>query len=625
MPLSPAPHDPATRTAPGLARVALVVAIAVLGATGGFALHTALAERPVFIGHFYTRTLWELFRNSPMSLSRVRVLEPFGVRGHNRELDHFTLDARRAQIDTARLNLDRLRGYDRATLKADDRVSYDVLAFALDDMAREAPFALHNYAIAQLSSPHTDLPDFMATGHHLGDRRDVDDYVARVGEIPRALDEAAGLAKAQKAVGVVPPKFILVKARADAVGIMETPASAHPLTVSLRERLGEVQGLPEDAGTEAVTKVEAIVAGPVKEAYARYVATIDDLLSVATNDAGVWKLPDGAAYYAYRLRSNTTTELSPDEVHAMGLRVVEELHTEMRAILKGLGYTDEALAGAGLSRTMQDLTVDPRFLFPETDAGRQQAIDRYKAILTEIDAGLAPFFDIKPKAPLTVERVPAFAEATSPQAYYHSPPMDNSKPGIFFINLRSLRELPTWGMRTLSYHEGIPGHHFQIALQQETEGLPMFRRLFGFNAYAEGWALYSERLAAEQGFQKDPYDRLGYLMGQLFRAVRLVVDTGLHSKRWTREEAITYMMDNAGTTEPETVTEIERYIVWPGQACGYMVGALKIRELRAKAQAQLGPKFSLKGFHNVVLTAGSVPLTVLEQLIDDWIAKEGGA
>jgi len=268
---------------------------------------------------------------------------------------------------------------------------------------------------------------------------------------------------------------------------------------------------------------------------------------------------------------------------------------------------------------MQRLSKEPRFLYPHTDEGRQQVLADYETIIDDISGKLEAIFDVRPEAGVQVEAVPEFQQANAPAAYYQPPPLDRSKPGTFFVNLGNIKEVSKFGMRTLAYHEAIPGHHFQIGIAQELKGVPFFRRIIPFGAYVEGWALYAERVAAEHGFQEDPYDRLGYLQSQLFRAVRLVVDTGIHHKRWTREQAIDYMLKNTGSPEGEVVTEIERYIVWPGQACGYMVGQLKILELRRKAQERLGDRFDIREFHNVILTNGALPLSILERVVDAWL------
>ncbi|RZK31414.1 MAG: DUF885 domain-containing protein, partial [Hymenobacter sp.] len=341
----------------------------------------------------------------------------------------------------------------------------------------------------------------------------------------------------------------------------------------------------------------------------------------STTEAGVWKFPDGAAYYAYCLRLNTTTNLTAKKIHALGLREVARITAEMQTILRA-----QHEAGAdSVGPTMARLGEEPRFLYPDTDAGRARILTDYKQILAEVNQGLAPAFRIRPRAKLDVQRVPEFKQKTSPGAYYNGAALDGSRPGTFYANLYDVKATPKFGMRTLAYHEGIPGHHFQIGIAQELEGLPTFRRVIPFTAYAEGWALYAEQLTWELGFEKDPYDNLGRLRAELFRSVRLVVDTGIHDQRWTREQAIQYMRQTTGIAESDVEAEIERYIVMPGQACAYKAGMLKILELRERAQQQLGSKFDLRDFHDAVLKSGSMPLEVLEQAVNDYIAAKKAA
>ena len=289
---------------------------------------------------------------------------------------------------------------------------------------------------------------------------------------------------------------------------------------------------------------------------------------------------------------------------------------EMLEILRKEGYPTE-----NFGETMQALNAEPRFLYPDTDDGRAQILADYQTIIDDIDGNMGEFFAKRPAAKVSVERVPEFKEETAPGAYYNPPPFDGSKPGIFYANLRSVKEIPKFGMRTLAYHEAIPGHHYQIARAQELEGVPFFRKVIPFTAYVEGWALYAEQVAAEQGFMDDPFDRLGFLTAQLFRANRLVVDTGIHHKRWTRQQAIDYMLANTGMPRTDVVAEIERYIVMPGQALAYKVGQLEILRLRDKARSELGDAFDIKAFHETLLENGALPLSLLGQVVDDYIER----
>ncbi len=351
----------------------------------------------------------------------------------------------------------------------------------------------------------------------------------------------------------------------------------------------------------------------------RQIALMKGLRATATHDAGVWRLPQGADYYAQSLAQATTTTLSPAEVHRLGLEKVAELSATLDVTLKAQGY-----ATGTVGERLRALYQDPKFRYPNTDEGKEKLLADLNAKVGEITKRLPDYFGNLPKAPLLIKRVPKETEAGAPGGYYNGAALDGSRPGMYYINLRDTAETPSWTLPTLTFHEGIPGHHLQISLAQESN-LPIIRRVIGFNAYQEGWALYAEQLADEMGmYDHDPMGRIGYLHDALFRAVRLVVDTGLHDLRWTREQTVTYYVDNLGDQEASAVTEVERYCVEAGQACSYMVGKLTWLRLRAKAQAALGAKFDIRQFHDACLSNGAMPLAVLETVVDQYIAKTGG-
>jgi uncharacterized protein (DUF885 family) len=378
------------------------------------------------------------------------------------------------------------------------------------------------------------------------------------------------------------------------------------------------KGLDAAEQSELARRATEAVKNGVYPAYARMTAALDSQRPAATNQAaGVGRLADGAAYYATALKQMTTTDYTPEQVHALGLSEAARVSAEMDTLLKSQG-----LSGGTVAERVQALHKDPRFLLPNTDEGRKQLLARYQKILDEINARMPEYFRTVPSGKLRVERVPTSAENNVAFAYYQSAAMDGSRPGTFFANLRDVGETATWTMKTLAYHEGIPGHHFQISIARNLKDLPLIRQQTLYSAYAEGWALYAERFAAEiDTYKDDPFGDLGRLEAELFRAARLVVDTGLHAKGWTREQAIAYMVTKTGMNESEVITEVERYMGQPGQACAYKVGQLKILELRERAKAALGPKFNLKDFHAVMLENGGVPLTLLEKLVDEWIAR----
>jgi uncharacterized protein (DUF885 family) len=432
------------------------------------------------------------------------------------------------------------------------------------------------------------------------------------------LDELTAEMHRQSEVGVVLPPSLLEKSITVIDDTIRPKPAESPLVTTFVDRMKKAKGIDEKMQAEMRDRaIEAVTSG-VYPAYQRMRdALIAERTKAAGVAAGVGRLPDGAAYYQRMLKQFTTTDYTPDQVHELGLAEVARIQAEMDELLRAQG-----LAEGTVAERMKALGEDPRFLAPNTDEGRAQLLAKYREILDDIAARMPEYFRTIPPGKLAVERVPVSAEKGSGGAYYNPAAMDGSRPGTFFANMRDTAETPTWSMKTLAVHEGIPGHHFQIATAMGLEGMPLIRQQPLYSAYSEGWALYAERLAAEIGFYKDdPYGDLGRLQAELFRAARLVVDTGLHAKGWTREQAIAYLVDMTGTAESDSTSEIERYMGLPGQACAYKVGQLKILELREKSKAELGPKFNLKDFHAVVLENGAVPLSLLERLVDEWIAK----
>ena len=411
------------------------------------------------------------------------------------------------------------------------------------------------------------------------------------------------------------------KVLAETRGFVGTSPDKNMLFTTLVDKL-EKMDPPMEAGQRQRVlnttrqRIEQVVY-PAMQTLVDYYA---DLLPKARDNNGVWDLPDGDAFYAYRVREQTSTTMTPDEVHELGLAEVARIEAEMDAILQAEGLTEGTIG-----ERVDQIAMREDQLYPDTDEGRAQILADYQTIIDEIDAGLDPYFGVRPKAGVKVERVPEFREKTAPGAYYNAPSFDGSRPGIFYANLRSVREVAKFTMRTLAYHEAIPGHHFQTAIQQELEGVPMFRRLLGFTSFSEGWALYAERLAWEIGFQDKPLDNLGRLQAEMFRAVRLVVDSGMHHKRWTREQAIDYMREKTGMSETDVVAEIERYLVMPGQALAYKVGMNTILRLREEAKATLDERFDLKAFHDLVLQGCDLPLTLLESRVHQWVSSVGSS
>jgi len=524
----------------------------------------------------------------------------------DRQLTPITPEARAARVALAKRGLAELKQFDRAQLDASQRISAASLAWQLDDIVRSEPFNDYNFVFQQFSGLQVGLVNFLSQTHPIRNRRDIENYLARLALVPAQMDEGIAQAKDRAARGFLPPKFILTSTIAQFDRFLAGGPEKNVLVTSLDERAAKLKDLPAADRAKFAAAAEKIVREGVIPAFRRAAALLQSQLPLATDEAGLSRFPGGNQAYANALHHLTTTDLTAAEVHALGLKEVARIEAEMDGLLRQLGY-----ATGSIKERMEKLDADTQP--PATPDPRPALLARYDEILRDAEKRAALMFDLRPKAPVVVKREPPFTEKSA-AAHYTPPAKDGSRPGIFWAPLPG----PTFEineMRTLVYHEAVPGHHFQIALQYEMTNLPRFRRdgVFGFiSAHGEGWALYAENLAAESGwYDGDLRGHLGQLNDELFRARRLVVDTGLHTMHWTRQQAIDYGIKPS---------EVERYVVWPGQACSYKIGMLKLLELRAKARTALGDKFSLKEFHNVVLRAGNVPLAVLEQVIDGYIA-----
>lgn len=594
----------------------LLVAVLLLGL---LIVHT-IWFKPLKIEWFYERVFVEYLVDNPEMLSSMRILPPW-LDWYSDDLADASLAAEDRMREKLVDDLATLRSYDRAELDADGEVSYDMLEYFLAIQNEGDPYRFHNYPLNQLFGLQNGLPTFMATQHPVGDEGDARAYVSRLTKFPLKFEQTMEGLKAREAAGIVPPRFVIEKVLDEMRRFIAAPARENLLHTSFVEKLDKLapDAIDADTRTGLLDAVAGAVDGHVYPAYRTLIAYYETLLPKATGNHGVWALPDGEAMYAWAVKQHTTTDMTAEQVHALGLSEVARIEAEMDAILQG-----EGLVEGTIGARVQQIAQRPDQIYPDTDAGRAQIIADFQTIIDEINAGLGDTFNVRPKAGVKVERVPAFREKTAPGAYYNPPAFDGSRPGIFYINLRNTAEVARFGMRTLAYHEAIPGHHFQTTIQQELTGVPTFRKVLPFTAFSEGWALYTERLAWEMGFQKNPLDNLGRLQAEMFRAVRLVVDTGMHARRWTREQSIDYMREKTGMPETDIVAEIERYLVNPGQALAYKVGMNKILELRERARTELGAGFSLARFHDFVLTGGDMPLTQFEPRVLAWIEQERG-
>ena len=527
--------------------------------------------------------------------------------------DAIGVGAANMQATLARRGLAELERFRVQDLGPMQRSSAALIRWRMQDVISGAEFATHRLVFQQMQdSLHLELINALTQVHPIHTARDVDNYLTRLAQFSTQIDAGVADAKVAQAAGVIPPRFILERTIAQFDEVLNTPAGSNVLVTALRERMSAMpEQLPDARRAAYFNDAEQIVRDGLLPAFRRARDLLTAQLPTATDDAGVWRLPRGDEFYARQLAHSTTTQLTAAEIHQIGLREVARIEAEMDVLLRQLGFGNGTLQQRieALNASMMPTGADTRpILIAQVEAAMRDAERRSQAM-----------FGLQPKAPVVLRREPALSEKSA-AAHYTVPAPDGSKPGIYWLPLADLGPRVTWlgsGLKSTAYHEAVPGHHFQLAIQQESATLPKYRKLGAFgliSAYGEGWALYAERLADENGwYADDPRGRLGYLNLQLFRARRLVVDTGIHAMHWTRQQAIDYGF---------TPTEVERYIVWPGQACSYMIGQLKIVELRERAQKALGERFSLRGFHDLVLGLGNVPLDVLAGEVDAWIAEQ---
>ena len=578
----------------------------------------------------------EILADSPETASQTGVQDDAAGGYYNDRLDDRSSVALEARRSAAVRRYAELRALDVSRLSDEDRLTYNVLRDQFANAAGGAAFnygdfgpmsGAHPYVINQMDSAFITLPSFLDERHDVTDTASAESYLKRLRAVADAIDQETERARADAALGVRPPGFILDTVAGMLETILRQPPVSQVYITSLRTKLEAIAAREQNAERRAVierdnqvllARAEAIVRDHVLPAHQRALAWVRAERPRAGDAPGVSNLPQGADYYAAALRIETTTDLTPEQIHRIGLDRVAALNRELDIALRRLGLT-EGTAGQRLAQ----LTADPRYQYEDSDAGRAQLIADVQARVNRVMERAPQWFGRLPQARLEVRRVPPFAEAGAPGAYYNPPSLDGSNPGIYYINMRNLAEMTRIDLPTQDFHEAVPGHHFQIALAQELTDTPLLRRMTSFNAYSEGWGLYAEELADEQGFHDgDPAGRIGYLRWQLWRAVRLVVDTGLHAKGWSRQQAIDYVSQTTGDLPGVVATEVDRYIVWPGQACGYELGRREIARLREEARNELGPDFDLRGFHDAVLLHGEVPLSVLDTLVRDWIPQQ---
>jgi uncharacterized protein (DUF885 family) len=501
------------------------------------------------------------------------------------------------------------------------KISYELFIKECERTIAYFPYRFHNYPINQMDGMHSSIPSFLINMHNVTSKSDAEAYIARLNGIPKLFDQLLVQLKTRETMGIIPPKFVFPKVKDDCKNILagkpfDNSKSNSPLLDDISMKIDSLKDISSDEKMVMKQMAEKSLVESVKPAYEKLLVYWDELSKKATTDDGAWKFPEGGKFYAQALKQTTTTTYTPDEIFATGEKEVARIQAEMKLIMDKVGFK------GSIQDFFKYLREDKKFYYPTTEEGKKAYVKDANTIIDNMRSKLDGLFITKPKAALVVKPVEPFREKSAGGAFYEEPALDGSRPGRYYINLYTLQDQPNYQMEALAYNEAIPGHHMQIAIAQELQNIPKFRKLNGNTAYVEGWALYSELVPKEIGFYTDPYSDFGRLSMEIFRASRLVIDVGLHYKKWSKEKAYQYMIDNTPNPANDSQKEIERYVVWPSQATGYKIGMIKIYELREMAKKAMGTKFSIREFHDVVLANGPVPMDMLEKLVDEYIASK---
>ena len=522
------------------------------------------------------------------------------------------------ELAFAKEALQRIQVIDITKVDKQTKLSFKLLSQKLEQQIADYQWRHHNYPVNQMFGVHSRIPALLINQHSIKDVKQAHDYIARVKNSKLLLEQLIEQLQIRADKGIIAPKFVFGHVIRDSknliVGVPFDEGTDSTLYADFNKKIATLE--ISEAQKQALTaELTSALTNEFKAGYQQLVSYLTELEKKADNTDGAWKFPQGDKFYNNALNRTTTTDLTADDIHQIGLDEVKRIHDEMRVIMNKVGFK------GNLTEFFAFMRHDPQFYYAGDVAGRQRYLTEATDLINTMKGELDQLFITKPKADLKVKKVEAFREKSAGKAFYQQPAPDGSRPGIYYANLYDMEAMPTYQMEALAYHEGIPGHHMQIALKQELEGIPKFRKFGGYTAYSEGWGLYSEMIPKEIGFYQDPYSDFGRLAMELWRACRLVVDTGIHNKKWTRAQGLAYYVDNTPNAESDAVKMVERHVVMPSQATAYKIGMLKIVQLRAKAKQQLGDKFDIREFHDVVLTNGAVPLNVLEDMVNDYIAK----
>ena len=544
-----------------------------------------------------------------------------GYKSNYDQWDDITWEQRRSKIRKGIYNLKYLHDtidYDK--LDEATKISYRLIERRFERQIESNDYIFNSYPITHRGGKHSSIPSFLINYHNIDDEDDVKDYLKRLRNIEPLMDDLIRELKFREDLNIVAPQFVYPQA----IKVSQNIISGYPfedvkkrnvLFNDFSKKLDKLD-LSGPVKTRYLSEAEAILVTIVNSSYRKLIDFLSTQETKATDNFGVWKYKDGAEYYQFQLDGYTTLGLTPEQIHATGLQEVERIHQEIYGIMEATQFEG----------TLQDffefMRTDPQFYYPDNQKGRDAYLNQVNVIMDTLTANIDQLFNGLPSIPFVVKAVEPYREESAGIAFYQRGKADGSRPGIYYANLYTMQDMPTYKLENLAYHEAIPGHHLQISIALETKGMPSFRKYGGYSVYSEGWALYSETLPKEVGLYKDPYSDFGRLSGELWRACRLVVDTGIHHYRWTREEGIEYYRSNTANPEGECVKMVERHIVWPGQAVSYKIGMLKIQELREYAETELGEKFSLQDFHDIVLKNGAMTMDILHDVVYQWVENQ---
>jgi len=541
-----------------------------------------------------------------------------GIKEDQDKWDDISEAAAQEELELQKKQLERVKALDESELNKQTKISFMLMKQKLENEIADFKWRHYNYPVNQMFGMHSSVASLLINQHGISSVDDAEDYISRLNGLPGLFEQLAENLELRAEKGIIAPKFVYPYVISDSKNIITgAPFDDGEASALWADFSKKVDGLEigESQRKELLDSAKKAMLESVKPAYENLITAVEGIAEQATTKDGAWKLPDGEAFYNNALQRTTTTDLTAEEIHEIGLSEMERIHEEMRGIMKEVEFDG----------TLQEFFVHMRnnedFIYPNTEEGRKRYLDEATAYIDNMRGRLDELFINKPEAGLIVKAVEPFREKSAGKAFYQQPSMDGTRPGTYYANLYDMAAMPTYQMEALAYHEGIPGHHMQIAIQQELEGIPKFRRFGRYTAYSEGWGLYTEKLPKEIGLYKDPYSDFGRLAMELWRAVRLVVDTGIHDKKWTREEGIDFYVTNTPNAKSDAVKMVERHIVMPSQATAYKIGMNKILELREKAKSELGEKFDIREFHDVVLGSGPVPLNILEQFVNDYISE----